>query len=254
MRPTPSVTSREAERQQRFARIWSEELNAVFADVARYYDRANVVASLGLWSSFLKSFLATVELNPGERVLDVCGGTNAVGVALLRREPTLEVQAIDRSAAMQAVGRQRAAALGLRIGSTIGDAHRLPFPDDHFDLVTLQYASRHLRLGEVFGEIYRVLRPGGRFYHSDMLRPPNRLVERLYYAYLRCSLAVSARIFRSASPTRNCRQYFIEALELYYTAEEICSILREQRFADVSAKTVLFGMVGFHRAVKPTGQ
>ena len=49
---------------------------------------------------------------PGERVLDVCAGTSAIGIALLKREPTLEVHAIDRSAAMQEVGRQRADALG----------------------------------------------------------------------------------------------------------------------------------------------
>jgi SAM-dependent methyltransferase len=59
-------------------------------------------------------------------------------------------------------------------------SHVLPFPDNHFDVVTLQYASRHLRVDRVFGEILRVLKPGGRFHHCDMLRPGNPLMERLY--------------------------------------------------------------------------
>ena len=141
----PLLSIREHVREQRFSTVWTQELNSVFADVAPYYDRANTVASLGLWNWFLSSFMSTIDLRPGQRALDVCAGTNAIGIALLRREPTLEVHAIDRSAEMQEVGRQRAGALGFRIPSVIGDVHALPFPDNHFDVVTRQYAPRYLR-------------------------------------------------------------------------------------------------------------
>ena len=141
----PPVATREIAREERFNVVWTQELNDVFADVAPYYDRANTIASLGLWGWFLRKFMDTVDIRPGERVLDVCAGTNAIGIALLKREPTLEVHAIDRSAAMQEVGRRNARAKGLRIRSLSGDVHTLPFPDRHFDAVTLQFASRHLR-------------------------------------------------------------------------------------------------------------
>ena len=111
----PPVATREIAREERFNIVWTQELNDVFADVAPYYDRANYFASLGLWGYFLRQFMATVDIKPGEKMLDVCAGTNAIGIALLKREPTLEVHAIDRSAAMQEVGRQRAEALGFRI-------------------------------------------------------------------------------------------------------------------------------------------
>src|SRR3989304_7178400 len=96
MNPPPVVT-REVAREERFSLVGTRELNQVFADVAPYYARANTVASLGLWDWFLSKFMATVDIRPGERVLDVCAGTNAIGIALLKREPTLEVHAIDRS-------------------------------------------------------------------------------------------------------------------------------------------------------------
>src|SRR5512135_1548299 len=105
----PPLAVREALREQRFSTVWTNDLNDVFADVAPYYDRANYIASLGLWGWFLRSFMATVDVKPGQRVLDVCAGTNAIGIALLEREPSLQVHAIDRSAEMQEVGRQRAA-------------------------------------------------------------------------------------------------------------------------------------------------
>ena len=247
----PSLASREIAREEQFNDVWTNELNDVFADVAPYYDRANHVASLGLWNRFLREFMATVDVRPCERVLDVCAGTNAIGIALLKREPTLEVHAIDRSAAMQEVGRRNAEALGFDIRSVIDDVHTLPYPDNQFDIVTIQFASRHLRVQRVFSEIRRVLKPGGRFYHCDMLRPSNPVTERLYYAYLRFCLSFTGFLFRSGPAALNCKEYFINALQMFYSAQELSDVLEDLGYRDVTAKTVFSGMLGFHRAVKP---
>ncbi len=247
----PPLAVREQVREERFRAVWNQQLDAVFADVAPYYDRANNVASLGLWKWFLSVFMSTVEVRPGQRVLDVCAGTNAVGIALLKREPTLEVHAIDRSAEMQAVGRARAQSQGLAIDAIVGDAHALPYPDNHFDVVTLQYASRHLRVDRVFQEIYRVLRPGGRFHHCDMLRPGNPALEKLYFVYLRMSLAFTGLLFRSGPAALECKRYFISTLSLFYSAAELSDVLGSLGYGGVTSKTILAGMIGCHSAGKP---
>ena len=247
----PPPASREAVREERLGDVWSNELNDVFADVAPYYDRANNIAALGQFGNFLRRFMQLVDLQPKQKVLDVCAGTNAIGIALLQREPTLDVHAMDRSVAMQTVGQQRAAAQGFQIKSTIGDVHTLPFPDNHFDIVTLQFASRHLRVREVFTEILRVLKPGGHFHHSDMLRPRNPIVKKLYYTYLRSCLGLTGLIVGSGPAAAKAKQYFLDALELFYTAEELSILLRELGYVDVKVDTVFHGMLGFHRAVKP---
>lgn len=247
----PPLAVRETVRKDRFNHVWSKELDEVFADVAPYYDKANEIAGLGLFGHFRRRFMSTIALQPRQRVLDVCAGTNAVGIALLERENTLEVHAIDRSAHMQEVGRQRAEARGFVIRSNIGDVTRLPFPDNHFDIVTLQFASRHLLVREVFTEILRVLKPGGRFHHSDMLRPANPVVKNLYYAYLRASLGFTSWLVGSGAAAHRCKRYFIDALELFYTPDELSQVMRELGFADVSVHTVFYGMLGFHRGVKP---
>lgn len=244
-------SDRENVRERNFQRVWNEELDDVFADVAKYYDRANHVASLGLWNRFRDNFLATIALRSGQRVLDVCAGTNALGIALLRRQSDLKVYAMDRSVAMQEVGRRAAERQGMHIESVIGDVHQLPFPDDHFDVVTLQWASRQLRILDVSKEIKRVLKPGGHCYHCDMLRSGNKLVERLYYAYLRVCLAVTAWLFRSSPAARNCKKYFIHTLSMFYSAEELSQLLTQLGYREVSSKNFLAGMIGFHKAVKP---
>jgi demethylmenaquinone methyltransferase / 2-methoxy-6-polyprenyl-1,4-benzoquinol methylase len=242
---------KEEARLQAFGSIWSDDIDQVFADVARYYDRANVWATLGLLNPLRRSFVSIIEINPGDRVLDVCAGTNVIGIDLLKREPSLEVHAVDRSAAMQAVGGEVARHHGFHIKSTIGDVHRLPFPDNYFDVVTLQWASRHLRITEVLAEINRVLKPGGRFYHCDLLRPANRLVERGYYLYLRACVGLISWAFRSKAAALRCRRYFVDAIRLFYSTDEFSGLLSQLGFYNVAGRSVLLGTVAFHKARKP---
>ena len=134
----PPLASREAVREQRLGDVWSNDLNDVFADVAPYYDRANNIAALGQFGNFLRRFMQLVDLKPRQKVLDVCAGTNSVGIRLLKKQPGISVTAIDRSKEMQEQGTSDAQKAGLHIDSVIHDVHELPFPDNHFDVVTLQ--------------------------------------------------------------------------------------------------------------------
>ncbi len=253
MSGTEEVTpfwQREIAREQAFTNIWENEINNVFADVAHYYDRVNRVASLGMINWFRRSFISTIDLSPGQKVLDVCAGTNAVGIALLQKQRNLDVHAVDRSAEMQKVGQIQAKARGFHIDSTISDVHTLPFPDNYFDVVTLQFASRHLRFITVTKEIKRVLKPGGHFYHCDMLCPDNKLIEKAYSAYLKACVSFVTRIFKSNQYALDCKKYFVDALLMFYSPKEITRLLYQQGFTAVSSKSLLGGVVGSHKAIK----
>ncbi|MEW6332470.1 MAG: class I SAM-dependent methyltransferase [Pseudomonadota bacterium] len=243
--------SKEIDREKAFQPIWSNELNEVFSDVAKYYDRANVFATLGLLNRLRDRFISTIDIQPNHKVLDVCAGTNVIGISLLKKQPELDVYAVDRSVAMQEVGRDRARRHGIPNKAIICDVHRLPFPDNYFDVVTLQWATRHLRVIDVFSEINRVLKPGGHFHHCDMLRPANRMVEELYYLYLKVIMGVIPRMFRSGPASLKCRDYFIDAIRLFYSTEELSAVLSELGFTHISGRSVLGGTVGIHKARKP---
>lgn len=241
---------KEEARREAFETIWETHINAVFADVAAVYDRANDFANLGMLKGLRRRFVASIDVEPGQRVLDVCAGTNVIGIELLKKQPELDVYAVDRSDAMQMVGKDRASRHGFQIKGHICDVHRLPFPDDHFDVITLQYATRHLRVIDIFSEINRVLKPGGSFYHCDMLRPANKLVEEAYYLYLKGCLKAVSWAIRSGPEAVACHNYFVDAIRLFYSTEELSRLLSELGFSDVTGRPMLGGTVAFHKACK----
>lgn len=245
-----SFQQKEQIRQQAFEPIWENQINAVFSDVAAVYDKANDFASLGTLKGLRRKFIATIDVAPGQRMLDVCAGTNVIGIDLLKKQPGLDVYAIDRSDAMQKVGKERANRQGFEIKGHICDVHNLPFKDNHFDVVTLQYATRHLRVIDVFSEINRVLKPGGHFYHFDMLRPSNRIIEEAYCLYLKGCLKATSWAIRSGPEARACRQYFVDAIRLFYSTDELSHLLSELGFSNIVGRSLLGGTVAMHKACK----
>jgi len=243
-------SSRERQRTYEFSRVWKNKLDAVFKDVAPYYDFASNCASLGLCIRWRRKFISFIDVKSGEKVLDICAGTNGVGISLLQKQPDLEVFALDRSEAMQKVGKANAEALGFHIESFIDDVHKLPFPDNSFDAVTLQWATRHLRVVDVFSEVMRVLKPGGRFYHCDMLRPQNKVIEFLYSLYLKTCVSTTALVFRSGSEARSCCNYFVRAIQMFYSSAELAELMTDLGFTQVSYKNAIGGIVACHKAVK----
>lgn len=251
------LSRKEETRQEKFDGIWSNELKLIFNDIAEKYEYANAFISFGLWKRTRQKFVKSMNLPNGVQVLDVCAGTNAVGIDLLLRDPNLNITAIDRSQEMQRIGGKRASERGFSIKSVISDVHKLPFTDDSFNIVTLEAATRHLEVAKVFGEILRVLEPGGCFYHCDLVKPKNRIVAFFYYNYLRIMIPVTSQIFFRTTEflgmkekVLQLRDYFIEAIHIFYTSNELSEILEEVGFKDIEVEHMLGGMVAVHKAKK----
>lgn len=244
---------REDFRSRRFETVWKTLIPEVFRDVPTYYDKGNAVASLGYCAKWSNSFADAIaaRLTPGAKILDVCTGTHDIPLRLLERDRSLEIAAVDGSPHMIAEGQRRARERNLVVDAQVCDAHVLPFPDNSFDAVTLQFASRHLVIGKAFKEIYRVLKPGGLFCHDDMLRPSLRLVEVPYLLYLRFSVWFTAKLFGSSPESMQCIGYFTDAIRHFYKPEEMSALLTDIGFEDVESRSFLTGVMSYHICRKP---
>ena len=152
---------------------------------------------------------------------------------------------------MTAEGQRRARERNLTIDARVCDAHVLPFADNSFDAVTLQFASRHLEIIRAFKEIYRVLKPGGIFCHDDMLRPASRIVEVPYLAYLRFSVWFTAKLFGSSAESMMCVGYFADAIRHFYKPRELDELLKALGFVGIENRDFLTGVMSYHISRKP---
>lgn len=142
----------------------ASKVRSVFSSVAGSYDVMNDLMSFGLhrlWKAF------TVQLagvRKGDKVLDVAGGTADLSLAFARKVgPTGQVWLTDINHAMLSVGRDRVVDKGFLLPVAQCDAEKLPFPDNHFDVVTVAFGLRNMtHKDQAIAEMRRVLKPGGR--------------------------------------------------------------------------------------------
>ena len=122
----------------------------VFESVAPRYDLMNDLMSGGVHRLWKNALVDVANPRPGERFLDVAGGTGDIAFRLFRRQSERgekpDVTVCDINPAMLAVGRDRAADRGLLKGLTwtTGDAESLPFPDRSFDGYTIAFGLRNV--------------------------------------------------------------------------------------------------------------
>ena len=247
------ILKKEDLRSHLFGETWRTLIPEVFRDVPAYYDKGNAVASLGSCSRWSTTFATAIHrhLPHGAKVLDVCSGTHDIPLRLLALDPTLQIDAVDGSVHMTAEGQRRARERNLTIHARVCDAHVLPFADNSFEAVTLQFASRHLEIIRTFKEIYRVLKPGAAYHYGRRCRPASRIVEVPYLTYLRFSVWFTAKLFGSSAESMKCVGYFADAIRHFYRPRELTELLEGVGFVGIESRSFLTGVMSYHISHKP---
>src|SRR6202166_2824274 len=165
----------------------ARRVRGVFDSVAGNYDLMNDLMSGGahrLWKRFT---LSLANLRPGQRALDVAGGSGDLAAGLARQvgERGLVVLG-DIHAAMLQRGRDRLIDAGLagNVACVQANAERLPFPDAMFDCVTIGFGLRNVTdKPAALSAMRRTLKPGGQLLVLEFSRPSVAALQRLYDAY-----------------------------------------------------------------------
>lgn len=228
-----------------------ERIQEMFVSVAQKYDLANTLMSFGRHYPWKEYAVKVTNLKPGYKALDVCAGTCDLAIYEAKIVGTEgKVTAVDFTPDMLAVGEYKInkAGLGDIVECKVGDAHDLPVGDNEYDAATIATAVRHLDIEKAFSEIYRALKPGGRFAMLEFYQPPNpafRKIYDIYSYYIMPKLGVLVTKDRTG-----VYEYLPDSIRLFYTPEEIIGIMEKVGFKNCAFKGLTFGIAGVHSGQK----
>lgn len=225
-------------------------VHGVFSRVASKYDIMNDLMSLGIhrvWKDAMMDWLAP---RPGQKLLDVAGGTGDVAFRFLKRAPGATATVCDMTESMLIEGQKRAEAEDMadRLQWVVGDAMALPFADNSFDVYTISFGIRNVtRIPDALAEAYRVLRPGGRLMVLEFSQIPNDMLQSLYDAYSFNVIPVMGQIVAN---DRDSYQYLVESIRKFPNQEIFASMIREAGFDRVKYRNLSMGIAALHSGWK----
>ncbi len=225
-------------------------VHGVFSRVAGRYDLMNDLMSGGIHRLWKDAMLDWLAPRPGQRLLDVAGGTGDIAFRFLRRAPGATAVVCDMTEGMLAEGRKRAGAAQLadRLDWIAGDAMALPFPDRSFDAYTISFGIRNVtRIPDALAEAFRVLRPGGRLMVLEFstVRNPG-----LAWAYDRYSLNVIPALGQAVTGDRDSYQYLVESIRRFPDQESFAGMIRQAGFGQVAYRNLTLGVAALHSGWK----
>ena len=225
----------------------------MFTAIAPRYDLLNHVLSFNVdrmwWRRTARKF-RHILTRTDARVLDLCCGTGDMTFALRRNagKSAPQIMGADFSHAMLQRATEKSAALnGSAPGWIEADALNLPFPDQHFDLVTSAFGFRNLADYDAgLREIVRVLKPSGECGILDF-GEPNGAMGALYRIYFK---QVLPRIGTMISGVRGPYAYLPASVERFPAPEEMLTRMKNAGFAEANWTPYTFGIAGLYQGKK----
>jgi demethylmenaquinone methyltransferase/2-methoxy-6-polyprenyl-1,4-benzoquinol methylase len=220
----------------------------VFSSVAQKYDVMNDLMSAGLHRLWKKFTIEVSGVRRGDRVLDVAGGTADLSRAFLKRVgPTGQVWLTDINNAMLTVGRDRLLDEGILTPTAQCDAEKLPFPDNHFDCVSVAFGLRNMTHKDAaIAEMRRVLKPGGRLLvleFSKVWKP----LEKPYDFY---SFKILPWLGDKIANDADSYRYLAESIRMHPDQETLKGMMEQAGLSRVEYFNLTGGVVALHRGYK----
>ncbi|MDA9061995.1 bifunctional demethylmenaquinone methyltransferase/2-methoxy-6-polyprenyl-1,4-benzoquinol methylase UbiE, partial [Planktomarina temperata] len=226
------------------------KVQGVFTSVASKYDVMNDVMSVGIHRIWKEAMMDWLAPRPGQKLLDVAGGTGDISFKFLKRAGSGHSTVLDITENMLIEGRKRAEAAQMvdNLDWVVGDAMALPFADNSFDVYTISFGIRNVtRPQEALDEAFRVLRPGGRLMVLEFSQIPVPLAQKAYDLY---SFNVIPRMGQMIANDRDSYQYLVESIRKFPDQETFLSMVQQAGFENASYRNLSLGIAALHSGWK----
>lgn len=226
-------------------------VRAVFESVAGNYDLMNDLMSAGahrIWKQFT---LSQTALRPGQRALDVAGGTGDLAAGMAKQVGSSGLVILsDINAAMLQVGRDSLTDRGIvgNVRYSLANAERLPFADRSFDCVTIGFGLRNVTdQPAALRSMTRVLKPGGQLLILEFSQPVLPGLKPLYDAY---SFAVLPWLGKVVAKDEASYRYLAESIRRFPKQDTLLAMMREAGLENCRYHNLSGGIVALHRGYR----
>lgn len=226
----------------------ARHVRTVFDSVAPKYDLMNDLMSMGLHRAWKAYTVMVANLQEGNRVLDIAGGTGDLAMAFAKRVGrTGQVVHTDINEAMLRTGRNRLLDVGLALPTLVCDAEKLPFADNYFDLVSVAFGLRNMTHKDVaLAQMQRVLKPGGRLLVLEFSKVAAPL-EKVYDWY---SFKILPQLGKIVAGDDSSYRYLAESIRMHPDQAELKSMMHKGGFGHVDYHNLTGGVVALHVGIK----
>jgi demethylmenaquinone methyltransferase/2-methoxy-6-polyprenyl-1,4-benzoquinol methylase len=224
----------------------------MFDAIAPRYDLLNRLLSAGFDVRWRNRAIRTLALTGRETLLDLCTGTADVAIAAANATPgARRVVGLDFAMQMLRLGHAKLPAHGLdqRVDLLRGDAMALPVASASVDAATVAFGIRNVQRPAVtFADVFRALKPGGRFAILEFGTPRLPVIKQAYLAYFRWVLPTVGRLISGHS---SAYTYLPASVEAFPEPAKVVELLEAAGFESVRADSLTLGVVYLYSARKP---
>ena len=226
----------------------ARRVRGVFDSVASKYDIMNDLMSGGLHRAWKAYTVMVANLKEGDQVLDIAGGTGDLSLAFAKKVGTTgRVVHTDINEAMLRVGRDRLTDKGILLPTVVCDAEKLPFPDQHFNLVSVAFGLRNMTHKDAaLKEMCRVLKPGGKLLVLEF----SKVAKPLEKAYDWYSFNILPRIGSLVAGDADSYRYLAESIRMHPGQQELKALIQQAGFGHVDYHNMTAGVVALHVGIK----
>jgi demethylmenaquinone methyltransferase/2-methoxy-6-polyprenyl-1,4-benzoquinol methylase len=226
----------------------AKHVRGVFDSVASKYDVMNDLMSMGLHRVWKAYTVQVANLKEGDQVLDIAGGTGDLAMAFAKKVgATGRVVHTDINEAMLCTGRDRLVDQGLALPTLVCDAEKLPFPDGHFNVVSVAFGLRNMTHKDVaLKEMCRVLKPGGKLLVLEF----SKVAKPLEKAYDWYSFKILPNLGKLVAGDADSYRYLAESIRMHPGQEDLKTLMKNAGFGHVDFHNLSAGVVALHMGIK----
>ncbi len=223
----------------------------VFHSVAAKYDIMNDVASFGIHRFWKRFTIECAGARPGMKVLDLAGGTGDLTAKFSHLVGDKgQVILADINDSMLKVGRSKLRDKGIvgNVSYVQANAEALPFPDNHFDIITIAFGLRNVTDKDAaLRSMQRVLKPGGKLLVLEFSKPQHEIMRKAYDLY---SFKILPKMGQLVAKDADSYEYLAESIRMHPDQETLKQMMQDAGLEQVDYINMTDGVVALHRGYK----